>query len=100
MRHVDFEAALRRERVDRRQDGRVVGGQLPLPAAALAVQMAVLGLRQDVEFLPAVCPVAVAENTQLLEHVQGPVDGRGDRPGIQLAAALDELRAGDVSIGS
>ena len=56
-------------------------------------------VRQHVEFLAAVRPVAVAEDAQLLEHVERPVDRRGDRPGIQLAAALDELRAGHVPVG-
>ena len=74
MRHVDFEAALRGERVHRRQYGRVIGGELPLPATALAVQVAVFDVRQDVEFLPPIRPMAVAEDAQLLEHVQRPVD--------------------------
>lgn len=56
------------------------------------------GLWQHVEFLPAVNAVAVTDEAQSLQNVQGAVDGgrRGGR--IDLAAALHELRAGDVPI--
>ena len=68
-------------------------------AAADAVQVAVDRRRQDVELLAAVGAVAVAEQAELLEDVERPVDGRGDRARVDLAAALDELGAGHVAVG-
>ena len=84
---------------DRRDDRRVVRRELPLGATALAVQVTVSDIREHVELLSPVRPVAVAEDAQLLQHVQGPVDGRRDGARVDLAAALDELRAGDVAVG-
>ncbi len=56
------------------------------------------GNRLDVEFLAPVRPVAVAENAQVLQDVQRPVDGRRDGPGVHFPAALDELGSGDVTV--
>ena len=56
--------------------------------------------RQDVEFLAAVRAVAVAEQAELLEHVERPVDGRGDGPGIDRPAAFDQLGARHVAVGA
>ncbi len=54
---------------------------------------------QDVELLAAVGGVAVAEQAELLEDVERPIHGRRDRARVDLAAALDELGAGDVTVG-
>ena len=54
---------------------------------------------QDVELLAAVGAVAVAEQPELLEDVERPVDGRWDRLGVDRAAALDQLGAGHVAVG-
>ena len=59
--------------------------------------MGVAGLRQDVEFLAAVDPVAVMDITELLEDVERPVDGRRRRLRIALPAAVDDLAAGHVA---
>ena len=53
---------------------------------------------QDVELLAPVGPVAVADQPELLEDVEGPVDRRRRRLRVDLAAALDELAAGDVPV--
>ena len=58
-----------------------------------------LGERQDVELLAAVGAVAVAEDAELLEDVERPVDGRGDRVRVELPAALDQLGAGHMAVG-
>ena len=84
--------------VDRRDDDRVVGPQLPRAGADPAVQVGVLGGREDVEFLAAIGAVAVADDPELLEDVERPLDGRGDGVRRKRATAFDELRAGDVAI--
>ena len=58
---------------------------LPGLAAAQAVQVPVVGLREHVELLAAVGAVGVAHDPQLLEDVEGPVDGRRRRGRVQLA---------------
>ena len=62
--------ATRRSSPPRRRD-------LPGLAARLAVEVAVLGRREDVELLAAVVAVAVAHEPELLEDVERPVDRRG-----------------------
>ena len=57
------------------------------------------GGRQDVELLAAVGAVAVAQQAELLEDVERSIDRRGDRPGIDRPAALDELGPGDMAVG-
>ena len=54
--------------------------------------------RLDVELLATVRAVAVAEQPEILQHVQRPVDRRGDRARIHGPAALDQLGARDVPI--
>ncbi len=63
------------------------------------MHVAVNRRRQDVELLAPIGGVAVAEQTELLEDVERPIDGRRDRARIDLAAALDELGAGHVTVG-
>ena len=58
-----------------------------------------LGLLRDVELLPSVCRVAVADETQLLEHIEGAVHGGWDGRGISGPAALDQLGTGEVTGG-
>ena len=48
---------------------------------------------------PPVGCVAVADEADLLEHVERSVDGRRDRRRVDRAAALDELGAGHVAVG-
>jgi len=62
------------------------------------VQVAVRRDGLDVEFLASVGAVAVPDQAQLLEDVEGPVHGRGDRRRIDLPAALNQLGARDVPV--
>ena len=62
------------------------------------MEVAVLDLGQDMELLTAICPVAVAHQTEVLENVEGPVDRRRRRLRVDLATPLDELAAGDVPV--
>ena len=62
-------------------------------------QVAVRGDRPHVELLAAIGAVTVAEQPELLEHVEGAIDGRGDGRRVHRPAALDEVGAGDVTIG-
>lgn len=52
----------------------------------------------DVEFLPSVRPVAVAEQAKILEHVEGAVDSRRNGRRVKLATSLDQLGTGYVSV--
>ena len=99
MRHVDLEPAAGIERLDRRDDAPVIAVKLPLATARAAVEVAVLGRRQDVKLLPPVRAVTMAQDAQLFQDVERSVDGRGDRVRVELAAALDQLHAGDVAVG-
>ena len=76
-----------------------VRAELPGLEARAALQVAVVGARQDVELLAAGRRVAVPDVAQLLEDVERPVDGRRRRVRVALAAALDQLAAGDVAVG-
>ena len=67
--------------------------------AGLAVEVAVILARQDVELFAAVDPVVVPDVAQVLEDVERPIDGRRDRRRIDRPAALDELAAGDMTVG-
>ena len=58
-----------------------------------------IGGGQDVVLLASVGAVGVADEAHLLEDVERPIDGRGDRAGVDGPAALDELGAGDVAVG-
>ena len=58
-----------------------------------------LGLRQHVVLLAAIGSVRVPHETQLLEHVERPIDRGWDGRGVFPAAALDELRARDMAVG-
>jgi len=97
MGQVDLEATSASERLDRRR--RLVRPDLPAAAAALAVQMPVLVGWADVELLSAVEAVGVADEPDILEDPERPVDGRRCRPGIDRATALDEVAAGHVARG-
>ena len=67
-------------------------------AAGPAVEVAVHRVGQDVVLLAPVGAVTVADDPELLEHVEGPVHGGRDRGRVALPAALHELRAGDVPV--
>ena len=54
--------------------------------------------RADVELLAPARPVAVADDPEILEHVQRPVDRRRRRRRVDRAAAFDELGARDVAL--
>src|SRR5262245_32646132 len=95
MAEVGAEAAGADEAVDERR--RLVRGDLPGAAAALARQVGVLGRGQDVELLAAVRAVAVVEVAELFEDVEGPVHGRGGGLRVALATPLDDLAPGHVA---
>jgi hypothetical protein len=99
MRDVDGEPARAFEGSERADDGRIILGKVPLPAAVAAVEMPVPALGQDVEFLAAVDAVGMAQDAEVLQHIEGAVHGRRDGPRVEVATALDELGAGDVAIG-
>ncbi len=99
VRHIDFEPPRGIERRDRGGDGGILGRELPGAAAATAVQVGVLARGQDMELLATVGTVTVAEDAQLLEHIERAVDRRRDRVRIDRATALDELGAGHVAVG-
>ena len=58
-----------------------------------------LGLGADMELLASVRTVPVAHQTELLQHVQGAVDGGRDGRRIDRTAALDQLGPGQVAVG-
>lgn len=58
-----------------------------------------LGDRTDVEFLAAVKPMGVANEADLLHDAERPVDRGRCGLGIDRAATLDELAAGDMTVG-
>ena len=93
---VDREAAGTLERGHDR--GTLVGTDLPGRAAGPAVEVPMLGIREDVVLLAAVRAVAVAHDAQLLEDIERPVDGRGDRRRVMVAAAVDKIGAGHVAV--
>jgi hypothetical protein len=95
VREIDGKAATPGER---RDDGtRLVRPELPHAAAALAMEVTVLGRGEDVELFAAVRAVSVADEPELLEHVQRPVDGRRDRRRVDFSTAFQELAAGHVA---
>ena len=63
------------------------------------MKMSVDCRRQHVELLATIGGVAVADEPKLLEHVKGPVDGRGDRRRVGRAASFDEVGARHVPLG-
>ena len=58
-----------------------------------------IGLGQDVEFLAAVCTMGVAHHVDLLEHVEGAIDGRRSRLRIRGAAPVEQFGGGDMALG-
>ena len=62
--------------------------------------MAVLVVWHDVELFAPIGGVTVADEPELLEDVERSVDGRRDRGRVDVAAAIDELAAGDVAVGA
>jgi hypothetical protein len=57
-----------------------------------------LGLREDVELLSPIGGVAVADDAELLEDVEGPIHGRRDRVGVERTTTVDELGTCHVAI--
>src|SRR5215203_1850444 len=66
VRDVDGEAAALVEGAHSAIDSRIIRGQLPGPAAAPAVQVAVLVGWQDMELLAPIRPVAMRQDAELL----------------------------------
>ena len=62
------------------------------------MQMSVGRRWQDVELFAPVGAVAVAEQSQVFEHVECPVDRRWDCGRVDLPAAFDELRPRHVAV--
>lgn len=56
-----------------------------------------LRLGQDVELFASVGAMTVPDETQVLQYVEGAVDGRRNRPGVRRATTLDELGRRDVT---
>jgi hypothetical protein len=54
--------------------------------------------RQHVILLATVGTMPVTDETEILEHIQGPVHRRGDRRRIACAAAFHQVSAGDVTV--
>ena len=100
VRDIDLEAAAALEGVERchARPGRRWPGPTRPPQRA-AVQVAVLGRRQDVELLAPIGAVAVADDAELLEDVERAVDGGGDRARVDRPTALDQLGPGHVAVG-
>ena len=98
MADVELEAVFRTECGGDRLAAPLV--DLPGGAAHRAVQVAMLAGRQDVELFPPVGVVAVPNEPDLLEEIQGAIHGRGGRPWVPGAASLEQLGAGDVPIRS
>lgn len=96
MRQIHLEATLQPHRPHERF--RLGGLDLPRSTAGRAVQVTVIGRRKDVELLATVSPVRVPDEAELLQHVEGAVDGRWDRVRVHLAAAIEELRARDMAL--
>jgi hypothetical protein len=96
MRSVDGEAVARTEKLAHRSH--LIFGDLLDGAAAAAVEVTVLDCRQDVVFLSAVRSVAMPDQADLLENVEGAIDRRRYRLRVELAAALDQVGSGDVAV--
>src|SRR6476660_1277103 len=94
---VDLEAALAPYSLDGRDDHRIVGRQLPRAGADAAVQVGVLSGGQDVELFATVRAVAVADDPELLEDVEGSIDGRRDGVRVARTTPVDELGTGDMA---
>ena len=73
--------------------------KLPCSATCPALQVGVRRLRKDMELLATLGRVAVTDVAQLLEDVEGAVDGGGVRVRVPFAAEFNELTAGDVAAG-
>ena len=95
---VDLEAALPPYCLDGRDDDRIVGRQLPRAGADAAVQVGVLSGGQDVELFATVRAVAVADDSELLEDVEGSIDGRRDGVRVARTTPVDELGTGDMAV--
>ena len=53
---------------------------------------------QDVELFATVRAMAVADDPELLEDVEGPIDGRGDRVRVARTTPVDELGTGHMAV--
>jgi len=93
---VHLEAVGRAEGVD--DAARLGLPDLPVTTTGRAVAMPMLVAWPDVELLPPIGPVPVADEPELLEDVERPVDGGRDGRRVDRTAALDQLGAGDVAI--
>jgi hypothetical protein len=69
----------------------------PGAATAPAIEMSVLGLGKNVEFLPTIDAMAMSHEADLLQDVERPVDGRWGRLRIELPAALQQLPGGHMT---
>jgi hypothetical protein len=71
---------------------------LPGPTAPDAMEMSVLALRQDVEFLAAVDAMTVPHHAQLLQHVERPIDGRWRGLRVGRATTFEEFGRRHVTV--
>lgn len=94
VREIELKAAFPLDAGDEGRHLRVV--QLPLATALRAVQVPMIGGRLDVVLLLPACTVAVADEAQLFQDVEGSVHRRGHRGRVQESAALDDFGPGHV----
>lgn len=76
----------------------IAGADLPGPAAGGAMQVAMFARWSDVEFLTAIEPVRMPDESDVLKHIERSVHRRWRRLGVLFPTAFDQLRAGDVAI--
>jgi hypothetical protein len=64
----------------------------------LAMEVAVVGGRPDVELLAPVATVGVTDDAEVLQDAQGPIDRRGSSPGIDCPTPFDQFAARHVTV--
>jgi len=98
VRQVDPEPAIARQPVDE-----LLGlGRPEIPSAATrrTVEMTMFVRGQEVVFLVPIRTVRVANEAQELEDIQGPIDGRGRRQGVDFPAAPQDLDTAQMPLAA
>ena len=94
---VDLEAVRRPQRLP--DGGRRPEADLPRRPASGAVEVTMLGRREDVELLATISAVPMPDEPELLEDVERAVHRGRDRGEVARAALLHQLGSSDVTIG-
>lgn len=97
MTDIGYEAVAAPDWADDRD--RSVGIKFPRLIARAALKVSVFRFGKDVELLATGRRMAMAEVAELFEDAERPIHRRWRRVGIALAAALDELAPGDMTLG-